>query len=398
MIQVIERQNPVVPFVDLRAQHEELREQIQATILDIVNRSTFIGGPYVESFEKDFAAYCGIDHCVTCGSGTDALKLALMAAEVKPGDEVITVPHTFIASVEAITLAGANPMFVDIDAQYYTLSPRFLLQFLEERCTFGPGPHPINKRTGRPVVAVMPVHLYGLPADLDSILSVSRTYNLKVIEDACQAHGATLISNGSKRKVGTFGEAAAFSFYPGKNLGAMGEGGAVTTKNPEKARTMRMWRDHGQSERYIHLCSDGWNSRLDAIQCGILSVKLRRLDIWNERRCLAAQWYRERLKTDDQIVLPVEPPGRKHVYHLFVVRVPDRDKVRQRLADQGISTGLHYPIPLHLQPAYRSWGWKEGDFPESERAAATILSLPLHPHIEEEQVDRICEALKDALV
>ena len=386
-----------VPFVDLRAQHDEVRDEIESTIREIIDQSQFIGGERVASFEKKFAAFCGARHAVACASGTDALKLALMAGGVAEGDEVITVPNTFIATVEAITQVRARCTFVDIDPETYNLSPQNLAEFLEKQCFLGGEGHLLDARTGLRITAVLVVHLYGQPADMTDILEIAGRYNLKVIEDACQAHGATYRINDEDRRVGTLGLAGAFSFFPGKNLGAMGEGGAVTTNDDLMDRHMRIWRDHGQSERYVHVSPFGWNGRLDAMQCAILEIKLRKLDEWNERRRRAAAWYRERLAGDPRISLPRELPGRKHVYHLFAVRVPDRDKSRQYLTAQGIGVGLHYPIALHLQQAYLCLGWQPGDFPESEAAAASILSLPIFPHISEEQVDYVCRSLKEIL-
>lgn len=382
-----------IPFVDLRAQHDELWPQIEAAIGDVIDRSAFIGGAMVETFERNFAAFCSSRHAVGCANGTDALKLALMACGVRQGDEVITVPHTFIATTEAISLVGAYPAFVDIDRATYNLSPHKLGEFLEHQCRLGRDGHLVNLDTGRPVVAVMPVHMYGLPADMQPIRQLAERYNLHVIEDACQAHGATYRLDGEARSTGTLGDAAAFSFYPGKNLGAMGEGGAVTTNDARMDRAMRIWRDHGQSEKYVHVSPDGWNGRLDTLQCAILDVKLQKLHEWNEQRRQAARWYCERLAGNEQVILPVEPTGRAHVYHLFVVRLPDRERVRHALSEQGIGVGLHYPIPLHLQAAYRDMGWHAGDFPEAEAAAASILSLPMFPHITEAQVDVVCSHL-----
>lgn len=386
-----------IPFVDLRAQHDQVRVEVDATIKEIIDNSAFIGGERVSAFERSYAAFCGTTHALACASGTDALRLALMAAGVKPGQEVITVPHTFIATVEAMTMVGAHPAFVDIDGPTYNLDPDRLAEFLADNCQKGDDGYPINGSTGRRVVAVMPVHLYGLPADMAPILHLAREYNLRVIEDACQAHGATYELDGVQRRAGSLSEVAAFSFYPGKNLGAMGEAGAATTSDDEIDFNMRVWYDHGQSERYIHISPDGWNGRLDALQCAVLDIKLEQLAGWNERRRRAAGWYRERLAGDERIVLPVEPAGRKHVYHLFVVRLPDREAVRSALSERGIGVGLHYPIPLHLQAAYENLGWTEGDFPESEAAAKSVLSLPMFPHITEEQVDFVCHALREAL-
>jgi dTDP-4-amino-4,6-dideoxygalactose transaminase len=386
-----------VPFVDLRAQHEELRAEIEAAVQDVIDHSHFIGGERVAVFEQNFAAFCGARHAVACASGTDALKLALLAAGVQPGDEVVTVPNTFIATTEAINLVGAHFALVDIDPGTYNLSPARLIDFLEEQGKIGPDGRVINRRTGRPVTAVLPVHLYGLPADLEAILEIAEKYRLRVVEDACQAHGAAYELGGKTKRVGTFGKTAAFSFYPGKNLGAMGEGGAVTTDDADRDRLMRILRDHGQSQKYLHISPQGWNGRLDALQCAILDLKLPRLAGWNERRRQAAAWYRERLGEDDRIVLPRELPGRQHVYHLFVVRLKERDRVLQELGDRGIAAGLHYPVALHLQTAYQDLGWRPGDFPESEAAAASILSLPMFPHLTEEQVDYVCRSLKEIL-
>jgi len=386
-----------IPFVDLRAQHEELAEEINIAIKEIIDMSSFIGGDRVEAFERNFALFCGARHAIACASGTDALKLALMGVGVQTGEEVITVPNTFIATIEAITMIGAHPIFVDIDRQTYNLSPVNLSMFLEKECQRDSKGNSINFKTGRRVAALIPVHLYGLPSDMKPILALAEKYNLKVVEDACQAHGATYRDNGIDKKVGTFGQAGAFSFYPSKNLGAMGEGGAVTTDKDEMDRNMRIWRDHGQSQKYIHVSPNGWNGRLDAIQCSILGIKLKKLVEWNERRRRAANWYGDQLSKDPRIVLPVEPKGRKHVYHLYVVRIPNREKICQRLSSAGIGLGLHYPIPLHLQTAYDKMGWKAGDFPEAEAAASSVLSLPMFPHISEEQVDYVCSTLLTAI-
>lgn len=386
-----------VPFVDLRAQHDDLRTEIDVVLRQAIDESSFIGGPSLGRFEEHFAAYCGTAHAAGCASGTDALKLALMAVGVGPGAEVITVPHTFIATVEAITAVGAQPAFIDIEPTTYCVSADRMAQFLERDCRPGRDGHWVNGRTGRPVVAVLPVHLYGLPADMSPILEIADKYNLRVIEDACQAHGAAYEMGGRMVRAGAIGDAGAFSFYPGKNLGAMGDGGAVVTSDAVWDRSMRVWLNHGQTEHYVHVSPDGWNGRLDAIQAGVLDVKLKKLDEWNERRRRVADWYRERLGGDKRIVLPAEPDGRRHVYHLFVVRLPDREHARQRLAKQGIGVGLHYPIPLHLQVAYRDLGWKAGDLPESEAAAESILSLPMYPHLTEEQVDHVCSTLLGVL-
>ncbi len=386
-----------VPFVDLRAMHEEVRAEIEATFKDIFDRSSFVGGEYVDTFEKDFAAYCGVRQAVACASGTDAIKLALMAAGVQAGDEVLTVSHTFIATVEAITLVGARPTFIEIDPATYHLSPLALEAFLLKKCRMGSDGHWVDCSTGLRVTAILPVHLYGMVVDIQAILSLAKKYNLVVVEDSAQAHGATCILDGQARKAGSFGQAAAFSFYPSKNLGAMGEGGAVVTNDDLAARRMKMWRDHGSNQKYVHLSPDGWNGRLDALQSAILDIKLKKLDEWNARRRQVAAWYAERLAGDERIVLPVVPEGRQHIYHLYVVRVAQRDRLLNELGVKGVGFGLHYPIPLHLQVAYRDLGYAVGDFPVTEEIAASILSLPMFPHMTEEMVDYTCQTLKELL-
>jgi dTDP-4-amino-4,6-dideoxygalactose transaminase len=386
-----------VPFVDLRAMHEEVRPEIEAAFKDVLERSSFIGGSYVETFEKDFAAYCGAQQAVACASGTDAVKLALMAAGVRAGEAVITVSHTFIASVEAITLIGAHPIFVEIDADTYHLSPAALDAFFQEECYLGPDGHWVDGKRGLPVTAVLPVHLYGMLVDMKPILELAAKYNLVVVEDACQAHGATYVLDGQAMKAGSLGTAGAFSFYPGKNLGAMGEGGAVTTQEERTAARMRVWRDHGSSQKYVHISPDGWNGRLDALQCAILDIKLRKLDEWNARRQKVAHWYAEQLCDVDEITIPVVPAGRDHVYHLYVVRLPNREQVMKELSARGIGCGLHYPIPLHLQAAYRDLGYRRGDFPVTEMVADSILSLPMFPHMTRERVEFVCTELKSLI-
>lgn len=386
-----------VPFVDLAAQHREIRDEMDALIAEVIDQSSFIGGPYVKGFEERFAEYCGARFAVACASGTDALKLGLMAAGVGREEEVITVPHTFVATIEAITSVGAHPVFVDIERDSYLLSPDRLAEFLERECGVQKDGRLVNKNSNRTVVAVLPVHLYGLTVDMKPVLALADRFDLSVIEDAAQAHGALYTLDGKKKKAGTYGAVGAFSFYPGKNLGAIGDGGAVVTDDSRMDRSMRIWREHGQSEKYIYVSPRGWNMRLDALQCALLSVKLHRLDEWNERRRQAAHWYRDRLQGDSRVVLPIEPAGRKHIYHVFVVRLPERHKVREELSKRGIEVGLHYPISLHLQEAYRYLSYGPGDFPEAEAAAESILSLPMYPHITEEQVDYVCRTLLSVL-
>ncbi len=386
-----------VPFVDLRAQHAELREAIEQAFARALDESDFVGGPTVAAFEEAFARFCGVRAAVGVGSGTDALQLALRALGVGPGDVVVTVPNTFIATVEAFYQLGAQPRFVDIDPVTYTMDPERLRAYLVERCTRDGVGVTRERDTGLRVAALLPVHLYGLPADMAPILEVAAAYDIPVIEDACQAHGAAYrLPDGRWLAAGSMGRAAAFSFYPGKNLGALGEAGAVTTDDAALADRIRLLRDHGQRERYVHVIPDGVNARLDAIQAAVLRLKLERLADWNERRRQVAVWYGEEL-AGTGLQLPFEPDGRRHVYHLYVVRVPERDRVRAALARQGIQTGLHYPIPLHCQPAFAYLEVGEGAYPEAERAAAEVLSLPMYPHLTREQVAYVADALRRAL-
>ena len=389
--------SPNIQFVDLRAQHEEVRAEIEHAISDIIDRSSFIGGSYVSTFEREFAEYLGVREALAVGNGTDALWLGLLVCGVKPGDAVVTVPNTFIATVEAISRVGAHPLFVDIDLETANIDVHALEQLLEESCVVHDDGKVIHLETGRRVAAIMPVHLYGLPADMQPLMQLADKYAITVIEDACQAHGAAYRMNGEWKKAGSLGAVAGFSFYPGKNLGAMGDGGAVVTNDPELATHMRWLRDHGQSERYIHVTSEGWNSRLDSIQAAILSAKLRKLDEWNDRRRRAAKYYREILD-HLPLGLPVEPENAKHIYHLYVVRTPNRETLRQGLSERGIGIGLHYPIPLHLQKAYAHLGLSAGTFPKSELSAAQGLSLPMHPALTCEQIDKVAEACAELLV
>lgn len=387
-----------IPFLDLVTPHLELKDEICAVVNAALETGGFIGGRMVQQFEEDFAKFCDTEHCVGLASGTDAVRFALTASGVQKGDVVVTVPHTFIATTEAISQAGAMPEFVDIDEQTYNLDPKKLQQFLEESCTVdAKSGKLISKKYGAPVTAVVPVHIYGQTADMDPILALAEKYNLIVVEDACQAHGAQYFSRKENRwrKAGSMGKAAAFSFYPGKNLGACGEGGAVTTNDAQVAKTIRMLRDHGQSKKYYHDI-EGYNGRLDAIQAGILSVKLKHLASWNEKRREAAVRYRDLLaEVGDTIGLPYEPEWTKGVYHLFVVRLRDRDEAQKRLGDAGVGTGIHYPIPLHLQKAYANLGYTQGSFPVCERAAAEILSLPMFPGLSEEDQNRVVESVLD---
>ena len=386
-----------IPFIDLIAPHLELEEEFVEVFRDALSTGRFIGGPVVEGFEKDFAAFCNTKHCVGVSNGTDALRFALIAAGVKNGDIVITVPNTFIATTEAISQSGALPGFVDIDERTYNMNPDLLREYLETKCHFDNKTHQlINSLTKKPVTAIIPVHLYGQMADMDPIMELANTHNLVVIEDACQAHGAKYWSKrtGNWELAGSMGKAAAFSFYPGKNLGACGEGGAVTTNDDEISQKVLILRDHGQTRKYYHEM-EGYNGRLDAIQAGILQIKLRHMSEWNEKRQQNANGYNELLSEIDGIKTPHEPEWSKAVYHLYIIRTKERDRLQNYLSENYISTGLHYPVPLHLQKAYEKRGFKEGDFPVSEKAASEILSLPMYPQLTHDQQMSVVEKIKE---
>ena len=353
-----------VKFVDLSVQHKALEPEIKDVFNRVLANCSFVLGPEVEKFEKAFAAYCGVAHCVAVSNGTAALQLALEGLGVGPGDEVITVAHTFIATAEAINAAGARPIFVDIDPVSYTMDPAMLEKAITSRTK-----------------AIIPVHLYGQPADMDSINAIAAKHNLLVIEDSCQAHGAKY----KGRRAGSLGTAACFSFYPSKNLGACGEGGAVTTNNSELAKKVRMLRDHGSVKKYEH-DFPAYNLRLEGIQGGILAVKLPHLDGWNENRRALAKRYNE-LFAGSKVAAPQQTPCAEHVYHLYVVVVEDREALRKALTEQGIENGLHYPVPLHLQKAYADLGYKKGDFPISEHVAANHISLPMYAELSVEHVE-----------
>lgn len=391
-------QNVKIPFVDLVTLHRELETELLEVCKKTFETAGFIGGPEVEGFEREFAEYCDAKYCVGVNSGTDALRFALTAACVVPGDIVITVPHSFIATTEAISQAGAEIAFVDIEPRTYTMDPKKLGEYLDTSCTLDArtGRY-VHKQSGRPVTAVVPVHLYGQMADMDPIVDLATQYKLQVVEDACQAHGAQYFSRKQNRwlKAGSVGQAAAFSFYPGKNLGACGEGGAITTNDPALARRAAMLRDHGQSKKYYHDI-EGYNGRLDSLQAGILRIKLRHLSRWNEQRRASARVYDELLSPlAGSIASPVEWPSSKSVYHLYVVRTQFRDALQKHLTDAGIGTGIHYPIPIHLQLAYKACGWKRGDFPNTEAAANEILSLPMYAGLTDEQQRRVVERISE---
>jgi dTDP-4-amino-4,6-dideoxygalactose transaminase len=393
-----QRANEPIPFLDLVTPHRELEAELVEAFREALRAAAFVGGAQVEAFEREFAAYCGTKHCVGVANGTDAVRFALMASGVGRGDAVVTVSHTFIATVEAISQAGADTEFVDIDARTCCMSPNALDVYLRG-CTKDPETgRPLGTRTGRPIKAVLPVHLYGHVADMDAILSIAAHYNLVVVEDACQAHGAEYRSaDGVWRRAGSFGKAAAFSFYPGKNLGACGEGGAVTTDDDQVAKTIRMLRDHGQARKYYHDL-EGYNGRLDAIQAAFLRVKLQHLDDWNAQRRAAAARYGEFMSAIPEVVPPFEPNRSKAVYHLYVIKSHARDGLTTHLNCQGISTGLHYPLPVHLQSCYGNWGYGAGSLPVTESAAAEILSLPMFPGLTASAQQRVVSVLAEALL
>jgi dTDP-4-amino-4,6-dideoxygalactose transaminase len=387
--------NGQIPFVDLVTPHQELEEELVDVFRSTLRTAGFIGGPMVDGFEREFAQFCDTNFCIGVSSGTDALRFALMAAGVEQQSIALTVPNTFIATAEAISQAGARPDFVDVDPATYTMDPDKLRQYLETQCDYDPHIRKtIHKKLCRPVTAVVPVHLYGQMADMDPILELATRYNLTVIEDACQAHGAEYFSRKQNRwfKAGSMGHAAGFSFYPGKNLGACGEAGAVTTNHEQMAAKIRMLRDHGQSKKYYHDI-EGYNGRLDALQAGILQVKLKHLSDWNQKRREAASRYKELLSSVDEVGLPFEPTWAKSIFHLYVVAVGERNELLDHLRAENIGQGIHYPVPVHLQKPYQSLGYWEGDFPIAERACRNLLSLPMHPYLSGEEQIRITQVI-----
>lgn len=386
-----------IPFLDLVTPHHELRDELTQVFHKVIDTAGFIGGPMVQGFEESFAAFCGAKYCVGLNSGTDALRFALMAAGLEAGDVVVTVPNTFIATTEAISQAGGVPEFVDVDERTYNMDPQKLRTYLEQGCEQRGGKL-YSKRSGRRVSAIMPVHLYGQMCDMDPICELAERYGLMLFEDACQAHGAEYFSRKQNKwlRAGTIGLAAAFSFYPGKNLGACGDSGAATTNNETIAAGMRLLRDHGSAKKYYHDI-EGYNGRLDALQAGIMSVKLRHLPSWTEQRRENAARYKKQFSGTAGVIIPFEPEWSKAVYHLFVVRVAERDRVMKELGEQGIGTAIHYPVPLHMQKAYEHLGYTVGEFPIAERVAPEIVSLPMFPTLSEPQQLRIVEALSKSV-
>jgi dTDP-4-amino-4,6-dideoxygalactose transaminase len=366
--------NVKVPYLDLKAQYHSIKPEIDAAIARVMESGQFVLGSEVAGFEEEFATYCGTAECIALNSGTSALHLALLAAGVGPGDEVITVPFTFVASVAAVIYAGARPVLVDIDPRSFTMDPAAIEAAITPRTK-----------------AILPVHLYGQSADMDPIMEIARRHGLVVIEDAAQAHGAKY----KGRPVGSVGDMACFSFYPGKNLGAYGEGGAVTTSNPEYARTIRMLRDWGQDRKYHHVLR-GFNYRMEGFQGAILRVKLRHLEHWTEARRRLVNLYNQHL-ADSGVETPTEMPWGRHVYHVYTLQVDDRDSLQTALQANGIQTGIHYPVPAHLQPAYADLGYGRGAFPRSEEAARQVLSLPLYPELSPQAVAEVAGAVKKAV-
>jgi dTDP-4-amino-4,6-dideoxygalactose transaminase len=366
--------NIKVPYLDLKAQYQSIKPEIDAAIARVLDSCQFVLGPEVAAFEQEFATYSGTTECVALNSGTSALHLALLAAGVGPGDEVITVPFTFVASVAAVCYTGARPVLVDIDPQSFTMDPAAIEAAITPRTK-----------------AILPVHLYGQSADMDPIMEIARRRGLVVIEDAAQAHGAKY----KGRPVGSIGDMACFSFYPGKNLGAYGEGGAVTSNNVEHASTIRMLRDWGQNRKYHHVLR-GYNYRMEGFQGAILRVKLRYLEQWTEARRVVVTQYNQHL-AEAGVERPAEMPWARHVYHVYTLRTDDRDGLQAALQAEGIQTGIHYPVPVHLQPAYADLGYGRGAFPHSEAASEQVLSLPLYPELSSEAVAEVAGAVKKAV-
>lgn len=354
-----------VPFLDLKAQYLSIKEEVHLALQSVLNDTAFAGGKYVAQFETKFADYCRTQFAIGVNSGTSALWLALLGLGIGPGDEVITVPSTFIATAEAISFCGAKPVFVDIDEHTYNMDPSLLEAAITERTR-----------------AIIPVHLFGQSADMDAIMAIAKRHGLRVIEDACQAHGAEY----KGQRVGSIGDAGCFSFYPGKNLGAYGEAGAVVTNNAELAEKIRMLRDHGQSKKYYHHMI-GWNARMEGFQAAILDVKLKYLNTWNNARRQHAQRYRQLLAEVPDVIAPVEADYARHIYHVYAIRVHQRDELIKFLAEKEVQSGIHYPVPVHLQQAYHFLGLGVGSYPVAEHCAQQFLSLPMYPELTDEQIE-----------
>lgn len=364
-----------IPFVDLKAQYATIKSEIDVAISNVVESCQFVGGEGVKRFENNFASFCHASHAVGTSSGTSAIHLALVSLGIGPGDEVITPCNTFIATAEAITHTGAKVVFVDVDDDTQLIDP--------EKTEAA-----VTKNTK----AIVPVHLYGQPADMDAIRAISKRHSLKIVADAAQAHGSDI--DGDRTRM--LGDATTFSFYPGKNLGAYGDAGMVVTDDSDLADRMRALGNHGRKDKYLHF-AEGWNYRLDGMQAAILDVKLRHLDDWTESRRSRAARYNKSFQKNDLLKLVDAAPGCRHVYHLYVVRCADREMLGEELKKKGIASGIHYPVPLHLQPAYEYLGIKEGAFPIAERAAREIISLPMYPELTDEMVDEVIGAVETTL-
>ena len=376
--------NMKVPFLDLKAQYESIREEITVAIQQVLDSSAFAGGPFVEKFEKEFASFCGCEYAIGVGSGTEALWLSLLALGIGQDDEVITVPNTFIGTAEAISFCGAKPIFVDIDEQTYNMDPQKLHDYLKI----------VNRQSSivNRIKAVIPVHLFGQMADMDPIMEIARENGLFVIEDASQAHGAEY----KGKAAGSIGDTGCFSFYPGKNLGAYGDAGAIVTNNAALEKKIRMLRDHGQKKKYHHNLI-GWNARMDGVQGAVLSVKLRHLNEWTEARRNNAQFYNKLLRNLDVVILPKEAEYAKHVYHIYAIRLQNRNALIETLAENGIQSGIHYPIPVHLTEAYQFMGLTKGTFPIAEKCAEELVSLPMFPELTEHQTRQVADKIKEFL-
>jgi dTDP-4-amino-4,6-dideoxygalactose transaminase len=361
-----------VPFLDLKAQYASIRNEITTALQQVLDNTAFAGGPFVEKFEKEFASFCQREFAVGLCSGTDALWIALLSLGIGSGDEVITTPNTFIATAEAISFCGAKPVFVDVDKKTYDMNPDLLEDAITDKTK-----------------AIIPVHLFGQMADMDRIVEIARAHGLFIIEDACQAHGAEY----KGRRAGSIGDVGCFSFYPGKNLGAYGEAGAIVTNNAELAEKMRMFRDHGQRKKYYHSVI-GWNARMDGFQAAVLSVKLKYLAAWNKARRKNAQLYNSLLADMDDIITPVEADYAKHIYHIYAIRTKNRDALISSLAEKDIFCGIHYPVPIHLQKAYEFLSNKKGSFPIVEKCAEEFVSLPMFAELGQEQIKKVCHEIK----
>jgi dTDP-4-amino-4,6-dideoxygalactose transaminase len=380
-----------VPFMDLKRQYELIKDDVDLAIKKTFDSCAFVAGERVKELEQNFAAFCGVKHAVGISSGTSAIYVALKALDIGRHDAVVTVPFTFIATAEAVSLSGAKPIFVDIDEESYTILPARIEEYFKKECEWNEKKKSlVDKERKVRIKAILPVHLYGQMADMDEIDKIARKYGLAVIEDSAQAHGSTY----KGRMSGTIGQCGAFSFYPSKNLGAYGQGGMVTTNDDAIAEKVRMLIDHGQKERYHH-SFEGWNFKMDGFQASIINAKLEYLNDWNEDRRQNAAYYNQLLKDVPGLQTPVEKADRKHMYHLYVVRVGDREHFQSFLHNAGIGTSIHYPIPLHLQEAYKPLSYKAGSFPVSEKTAAQVVSLPMFPELTKQEIEYVCGMIKE---